>query len=299
MRKILNSTAGMTLIEILVAMALMSVLTYYISTTIQNGARTKIKIEKDIKDNSAVRDALRVIEADINRAFNYRDINIQLYNESMKEREKRIQEAKAKETEPSTADPAVPSNPESTADTPQTAGTEEPFEPKEEKILTAFWGDDNEVHFTSLNNVRTIAEKKESSQMEVGYYVESCRGRLNKKKQSNCLWRRKSHILDDDVKEGGDKTVLLENVTKFELRYLGPVEGEKAEWDSGWQSDGAQDAAKKNHFPMAVEVTLEVQDKGEGKNKKKSKKTGMTMVAQIRNPNNPKPKTEEGQPGEN
>ncbi len=278
--KILHSPLGMTLIEILVAMAIMSVLTYYISTTIQSGARTKVRIEKDIRNYGLIRDALKVMEADINKAFNYQDINIKLYNEAMKEREKRLKEAQAKETEGKTAGGATP---------PKSI---EPFEPKEEKVLTAFYGDKDELHFTSLNNVRTVAGKKESDQMEVGYFMESCRGRLNKKKRSECLWRRKSAIIDDDVKTGGEKTVLLENVKSFRLRYLGRPESSstEVEWDDGWQSDGNLDANTKGHFPMAVEITLEVEEEGLQDQKKKT--TRMTMVAQIRNPNNPKPKEE-------
>jgi prepilin-type N-terminal cleavage/methylation domain-containing protein len=278
-RSILLSQVGMTLIEILVAMAIMSVLTYYIATTIQSGARNKVKIEKNIRTYSTVRDALKVMEADINRAFNYRDINIQLYNEAMKEREKRLKEAQAKTNEGKTGSDTPPPKPI------------EPFEAKEEKILTAFFGDEDEVHFTSLNNVRTMAEQKESDQMEVGYFVETCRGRLNKKKRSECLWRRVSPILDDDVKDGGERTVLVENVTEFRLRYLGPTDiGAEAEWDDGWQSDGNLDASTKGQFPMAVEVTLEVEE--EGRDDQKKRKTKMTMVAQVRNPNNPKPEEE-------
>ncbi|MCB0407929.1 MAG: prepilin-type N-terminal cleavage/methylation domain-containing protein, partial [Bdellovibrionales bacterium] len=270
-----SSSTGMTLIEILVAMAILSVLTYYISTTIQNGAKTKVKVETEIQTYSTLRDALRIMEADMNRAFNYRDINIKLYNEAMKEREKRLKEAQAKTNEGNTA-----SN-----NTPKTVTQLEPFEPRVERVVTAFWGDSDEVHFTSLNNIQTIADKKESNQMEVGYYLEECRGRLNKKKQSKCLWRRTSPILDDDVKDGGEKTVLLENVKTFKLRYLGPPEGDTVEWDAGWQSDGNLSAKTKDQFPMAVEITLEVQDES----KENAKPVAMTMVAQIRNPNNPKP----------
>ena len=284
--KLLTSPIGMTLIEILVAMAIMSVLTYYISTTIQSGARTKVRIEKDIRSYGLVRDALRVMEADINRAFNYQDINIKLYNEAMKEREKRLKEAQAKANEGKTGADVTPPKPI------------EPFEPKEEKVLTAFFGDEDEVHFTSLNNVRTVADNKESDQMEVGYFMESCRGRLNKKRRSECLWRRVSPIIDDDVKTGGKKTVLLENVKSFRLRYLGRPESSstEVEWDNGWQSDGNLDAATKGHFPMAVEITLEVEDDGPADTKKKT--TRMTMVAQIRNPNNPKPEEEDPNAGQ-
>jgi prepilin-type N-terminal cleavage/methylation domain-containing protein len=288
--------AGMTLIEILVALGLMSILTLYITQTINQGATSKVKIEKDIARYSVVRDALKIMEADINRAFNYRDINIELYNEAMKERQERLEEArnnrnKNDEERDTDGSSTIPSGGGANRDEQQPVQEIEPFEPREYTILTHFIGDNDEMHFTSLNNVRTTTGTVQSDQMEVGYYLASCRNRIDKRKQSNCLWRRKSSVLDDDVEQGGTNTVLLENVNSMKLRFLeGPSEEQpQPQWKSDWNSTGAKEPRLTNHFPAAVEITLDVQNKSA---RGGGKRTAMTLVAQIRNPNNPKPKTE-------
>lgn len=286
----MRSQSGMTLIEILVALGLMSVLTIYIASSINQGATSKVKIEKDIARYSVVRDALKIMEADINRSFNYRDINIELYNEAMKERQKRQQEARNNR-----GSSTIPEGEEEDASDPDPVQEVEPFTPREYTILTHFIGNSDQMHFTSLNNVRTTAGVIQSDQMEVGYYLESCRNRIDKRKQSQCLWRRKSSILDDDVEQGGTNTVLLENVNSMKLRFLeGPSREQlQPQWKSDWNSTGAKEPRLTNHFPVAVEITLDVQNK----NERGGKKTAMTLVASIRNPNNPKPQDPETQQG--
>ncbi|NJM10486.1 MAG: hypothetical protein HC883_06480 [Bdellovibrionaceae bacterium] len=78
--------------------------------------------------------------------------------------------------------------------------------------------------------------------------------------------------------------MLLENVTEFKLRYLGP--GKDDEWVDTWiTSDKSGDDTTKNKFPYAVEITLAVKDTGSGANDKVLR---MTAVAAVRNPNNKK-----------
>src|SRR5262249_31609314 len=89
--------------------------------------------------------------------------------------------------------------------------------------------------------------------------------------------------IDDDLTKGGEDTVLLENVEKFELRYLGPKH--EKEWVDTWLTNERGDATTKGVFPYAVEVTIEVLDN----NKEKDKPLRMTMVAAISNPNNRPP----------
>lgn len=77
---------------------------------------------------------------------------------------------------------------------------------------------------------------------------------------------------------------MLENVQKFELRYLGP--GHEKEWIDTWDSTEKGDVTTKGKFPYAVEITIEVQDKSSNS---KDKPLRMTIVASVRNPNNPPP----------
>ena len=171
--------------------------------------RSKAKIQRMVGQSGLLRDTLRVIQKDINRAFHYYDINIDLYNESQKER---IQNCEKRFRSSSSRPPPKP-NP------CQKLRAE--FKRRRQKNLTQFQGDENTFHFTSLSHIRPKKNSKFSRQSEVGYFVKSCKGRLNKKVSSDCLWRRINPIIDDEVSEGGQEMVLLENISEFKLRYLG------------------------------------------------------------------------------
>ena len=102
MRKPLPSVRGFTLIEIIIAMFILAFLSVFTVQAIQNALKTKTKIQGEIDRNSTLRDALRIMERDINMAFNYHDAYIQLYNQAQDERKKR---GSSKTTNPTT--PAV------------------------------------------------------------------------------------------------------------------------------------------------------------------------------------------------
>ena len=198
-------------------------------------------------------------------------MNIDLYNLAGKERSK--QPAGGTGTGaggPGTGGTPPPAPPTNTT----------PFQEKQQVILTQFLGGQNEMHFTTLNHVRTHEDAQESDQAEVGYYLKACSNRLHPDKTSSCLWRRESPIIDKDVSKGGYETVLLENVTKFELRYIGPgrVPEEADEWPKEWYTNERGDEVTKNKFPYAVEITIEMNNK----NIEGDKPISMTMVAELR-----------------
>ncbi len=276
-----KGTFGFTLLEVVIAVAILAILSFYTAQSIQKAGQTKAKVQVDIERISGVRDALRILERDINAAFNYRDINIELYNRSGKEREIR---AKTKKDEGKTGTtPTEEPKPEPVD--PTTGGTPaegaQPFKPKPVVIITQFLGQADSLHFTARSNSRTQVDEQASDQMEVGYYLDTCRSRATPEQSSKCLYRRTSIVIDKAVDKGGDAIPILENVQRFELRYL-PLEP-KAEWTKSWASGEGGDSRTKGNFPLAVEITLETQDK----NVKPSKPTLMTTVAEVRNPNNP------------
>ena len=115
----------------------------------------------------------------------------------------------------------------------------------------------------------------------MGYYTEDCRGRLDKRKSSKCLWRRLSPVIDDKVDEGGSKQVLLEDVESVKFKFIGPESEE--EWRNTWMTDESGDAVSKNIFPYAVEISIEMKPIKEG-----AKKVAMTVVAPLSFPNHQK-----------
>jgi len=270
-------------------MVILSFLSLFTVEAIQKALHTKTKVQKDIDKNSGLRDALRIMERDINMAFNYRDINIELYNEAQKYRQQQAQ-GQGANGQPQGTQTGTPS-PQGGLTAAQMQANQDPtrFQLKTEKIYTQFLGEPKALNFTSLSNVRMMEDSPMSSQAEIGYSLKPCRTRSNQEQSSNCLWRRVDNYLHDDITKDGQETVLLENVSEFKLRYLGP--GRDDEWVDTWMTNERGDDQTKGKFPYAVEITIEIKaEKG------KDKPLRMTTVAEISNPNNPPDPTDPNNP---
>lgn len=286
MKKLIkNPPTGFTLLEVLIAMAILAFITIFTAQAISTALKNRTKIQGEIDRVGTVRDALKVMETDINRAFHHTDINIALYNAAAKERNKKIEEAKG-----GGGSGAVTTAGGGSVTTP----TQNPYagmetlKLKTEKVLTQFMGEAEKLDFTSLSNARISSEERTSDQAEIGYFLKDCKSRKDRSKSSKCLYRRVSTIVDDDITVGGEETMLLENVTKLGFRYLGPTD--PPDWGNLWLTNERGDDRTKNVFPYAVEVTIEVNNTED----KAFKPVRMTMVAGIRNPNN-KDKAAEGE----
>lgn len=274
-----HNQRGFTLLEVVIAVAIMAVLSFYTAQSISSAVKSKAKVQTDIDRVSTLRAAMNVLKEDLHRAFNYRDPNIELYNRAGVMRQAQEQQ-RQQSGQPAPGAPGAP-NP-----APGAAGVAgqplPPFEPRPEMIFTGFKGEKSSLYFTSLNNSRTQSNEGSSEQMKVGYFLRTCRSRKDPNKSGQCLVRSKATYLDEEIDKGGEEMVLLENVTRFELQYLGPIRG--SDWQGSWRSNDGQDASMRGQFPVAVEVTLEHHDKS----LPQSKPTAMTIVAEIRNPNNPR-----------
>ena len=285
-----NNPSGFTLLEVVVAMVILSFLSLFTFQSIQSALKAKTRIQSDLDRTSTLRDALRIMERDINLAFNYRDVSIKLYNDMQKMRQQKAKAAAGRPaggqpgigtTSPSTTiDNDPPVNPNAGVGGANPADAEK-FKLKTEKIYTQFLGERNKIDFTTLSNMRMTEDSAISMQAEVGYHLKPCRRRSTQEQSSQCLWRRISNYLHDDITKEGEETALLENVTAFSLRYLGP--GREEEWIDTWLTDDRGDDQTKGKFPYAVEITIEVHDPAAVP---KTKPLRMTAVASIRNPNN-------------
>lgn len=290
--------SGFTLIEIMIAMVILSGLSLLTAQAIRNSTLNRDKINREIAADSAVRDVLRVMERDINVAFHHRDIFTSMLNQIEKDKRKAATKSSATGNNNNSSDTAD-SGGQSTDTTSATTPTEEPtsFEEKQPpKQLTAFFGEPEQLHFTALTNVRLQRDVQESDQAEVGYFLRDCKSREPRKGReatttSRCLVRRLSPWIDDDVTKGGNEVVILEHIEEFKLRYFGP---EREDWVEQWKTGENGDQISKENFPYAVEVAISAHDPTDPK----SKKVAMTLVAPLRFPNNPpKPKNDQTQPG--
>tara|TARA_B100000609_G_scaffold199410_1_gene202767 strand:- start:33063 stop:34010 length:948 start_codon:yes stop_codon:yes gene_type:complete len=278
--------SGMTLVEVMISLAILSFMAIYTGNAIRNALSSKTRIQKNIDRQSTLRDALKVMERDINLAFQFRDPNVTLYNKAVDERENRLKEKKKKDDKSAPKAKAGNGNFGSTNNSFSEEGPgPEKLEKRPVEILTQFVGEKDKISFSSLSNVRMRADDKVSSVAEIGYFLKNCRRRTSQEKSSACLWRRVDNVLGKDITKGGSETVLLENVEEFSLRYLGP--GKEDEWVDTWASNEKGDDLTKGKFPYAVEITLEIADPKAARTSNGKKRTlRMTQVAEIRNPGN-------------
>ena len=270
---------GFTLVEILIAITIFAFVSLFTANSIRNAVRSRSKINTQIENSSELRDALKVIEADVNKAFNYHDYHVDLYNLAQKERAERKKKKnppkkpKTEGQDDSAVPPPVPTPP---VDPEAGKPKEEIPQRKTPPNYTHFKGTKEEMNFTTLNNVQIRAKIPVSDQAEVGYFLKNCRNRINKEIRSNCLWRRVDPYLDKEIKTGGTSSVLIENVEEFELSYIGP-EKNSGEWTDIWDSQDNFTAKTKNKFPSAVKIKLKVKTGFE----KKDRSLEMTVVAPI------------------
>jgi prepilin-type N-terminal cleavage/methylation domain-containing protein len=296
-KKVLSNNTGLTLIEILIAMAIMAALTLSTSSSLRNSTRIKKNLKNKIDRQAKFRSALRLIDRDIKLAFNHRDITFEIYSD-IKKREKEIlaQNTGNQTGTGQSADGGSGGDGSGSGDSGQSgaAGQQQAQQNTANLTLlnldkyqreipdpTQFYGEKNEIHFTNTNSIRVSAKDLNSKQQEVGYYVKNCRNRLNPELSYNCLWRRVNPIIDDRVEEGGKEFVILENVKVFKLRYFGAP---KEDWVPLWFSGPRGDADTKDKFPEAVEVSIAYEENG--------KVEEAVMISHISFPNNPE-KTEE------
>ncbi len=248
---------GFTLIELMITIAILGTLTVLTSQTIQQSIKSKVKLQTQIDDVSRMRDAMRLMERDVNLIFHYRDIEKELYD---------LMKKPTTGTSQQQQQPPLPNtNPSASM------GAYDPFLPTREMPrkdpVTQFVGTNETMNFVTSNNARTVKGLQQADFVEVGYALKDCKSLKAEGGTSKCLWRRSSALVDDDVTKGGDEMVLLENVSEFTLRYIGKG---KQDWVKEWRTDDAGDGITKGNFPDAVEISLAVEKKVNGKAKKYS-----------------------------
>jgi prepilin-type N-terminal cleavage/methylation domain-containing protein len=278
--------SGFTLIEVMIAMAILAVISILSAQTMRAGIQDRETVSNEISSDSKVADALRIIRTDINAAYHFRDIFVTIANNAAKPDAAAPPPGGA----PPGAPPPPPPPPATTGGAP--APTPRPTPPE----VTGFIGDSESMYFTTLSNIRTLQDSQVSDQAKIGYYVKSCKAHEpgNKVVEAKCLYRSISPYLDEEIDKPGEETVLLEHVDKFKLRYVGPGRGTttEIEYVDSWKTGKNGDAITKANFPYAVEVTLSIDDK----DNPKSKRVTASALIPIRFPNNP-PKNKDGTPG--
>lgn len=243
-----SNSQGFTLIEVMIVIFILSTLTVITAQSIQQAVLSKTKLQGQIDDVSRLRDALKLIERDINLAYHYNDLEMDIIQSVYKteaELQKYLQSIEAPRQSPE----------------------------------TQFIGESEKLDFVTSNNANMVRNAKQADFVEVGYSLKDCKSLNKELGSSKCIWRRQASTVDNDVTEGGKEQVLLENLTEFKLRYIGKG---KSDWVDSWKTDAQGDGNTKNNFPQAVEISVTM----EKKVKSKSKKYSMQLIVPIHFPNN-------------
>ena len=257
---------GFTLLELMISISILAVLMVFSNQSIQNGLRAKLKIHEQVEDMSSVRDALLVMERDINLAYHYRDIETEL----------KTQVQKTGSAPPAGAPPGSPPSPPPQPGQPGQPNPQAAFQaaiaawtrkdPTRVDPTTQFIGSGDAIHFVTMYSSRMDEETAQADFIKVGYYLSSCRKPGSTGTSSKCLLRSSSPLVEGDITQNGPADILLENITEFKLRYIG---ASKEDWVSDWNSKEG-DGGTINNFPDAVEISLTV-TKGNDTKKRKSR----------------------------
>jgi len=271
---------GFTLLEVMVALAIMSVLALLTTQALKSAIDSRMFVSRELDRDSKLTDTLRIIRNDVQQAFHYQDVFCKMENE-----------LNNPQGSPTPAPPGFAQMPpvqQQLYQNAPTGPTPKPCPPD----FTGFIGDGESLYFTALSNARTLRDSQESDQAKIGYFTKSCTPRGSKGGATKCLYRAVATVLDEDVDKPGPATLLLENVEEFKLRYLGP---ERDDFVETWKTGKNGDDVTKDKFPYAVEVTLTIHDKG---NPKDRAETQTTLIA-LNFQNNPKKKKDgQGQQGQ-
>ncbi|MGZ5279283.1 MAG: type II secretion system protein GspJ [Pseudobdellovibrionaceae bacterium] len=274
------SRNGFTLLEVMIVLVIMATLSVLSSQSIQQAIKNKIKLQTQVQDMSEVRDALKVIERDVNLAFHYTDLETELKDMIKK---KRVELSKGTG---GTLPGGITTTTTTQPGTPLTAvyNPNDPNDPLNKTYpdridpATHFVGHENEMFFATLNSSRLNEGSQQADFIKVGYLLQSCKKPGQETSSKSCLVRKSSNVVEGDITKQEDGVILLTDVSEFKMRYYGKG---KQDWANDW--DTAQgDGIAKNRFPDAVEISLTVE---KGATDKK-KKISMQLVVPIRFPNN-------------
>lgn len=268
-----NYQNGFTLLELVIVLGILASLAILSVQSISTATANRKKIQAEVDFSSSGRDALKIMERDINLAFHYRDLEKELIESANKA-------FAAPNPSPTTS--TQPGSPTTTtlpqAQNPFKLNTQNRVDPE-----TQFVGSETELSFVSLNASQIDSSQPLADFFVVGYSVRDCRkpGQDSIRSSTKCLLRRTKAYAEGDVTKGGEEVILLDSVIEFKLRYFG--EG-KQDWVKDWNSLTG-DSATKSRYPDAVEISLTIGDPGN----EKQKKISFQIVAPIRFPNNSDP----------
>jgi prepilin-type N-terminal cleavage/methylation domain-containing protein len=279
---------GFTLLEVLIAMTIFSTITIFAAQALRQALFNKSKIQSQLDEMSRVRDALNIIRKDLELATHYLDFESE-FNEAVKKQARGlIQKAMSPDPSPNPK-PQTPGSPPPPVTPEQQVLIQQKLQELEKRFsnqkvtrlnpATHFRGLEDKMFFVTSN---TISHPTAGNSLtlplymtKVSYQLKPCPLSANQ----NCLIRYSDSTTDGDIEDIQKGVVLLEGVSEFSLRYLGK---RQQDWVRNWDSR-QENAAQKNLYPEAIEVTL-TRKTGESPNEKT---ITMQSITYLHYPNNP------------
>ena len=278
---------GLTLIEVLIALALFTFVSFYLFRITDTMVQYRKKLTRNLNDSRFSRHALQVFRKDLSNMFFTQDINRLIYLRAVK-RQKSTEELE----KPANKDPKT------------VAGQLAQF--KQNMYRTAFprpltisfigglIGKKDQIYLTSFS--RSTESSLVGDQNTVMYYLKNCQNQKNKK-TSLCLWRKSSSVIPNleemekmatssqhktsTVKkqsaQSQSELVVLEGVKKFEISYY---DISSNEWEDEWEIG----MHERSLLPSAIRVLWEFEDSRKRIVKRQSTVTlhqGITLPAEL------------------
>jgi general secretion pathway protein J len=113
---------------------------------------------------------------------------------------------------------------------------------------TLFKGQEDEVLFTTMSNMRLWRDVKESDQAVVEYTVDR-----DPATGKEALFRRVKGRIDDEPDRGGRTDLVADHVTRLSLRYW---DLKRKDWVRDWST---RDSERLNELPSRIRIELEVE----------------------------------------
>lgn len=226
-----RSRRGFTMIEVLVAIALLAGITTIVWASINNMFKTREFVTEQYERYQVVRVSLDRMTTELASAYDA--------SPAHGAEEEYAQEGAA---------------PESQEEAERETATMD-----REPVEFGMIGDEDELNFTTFAHTRTTEGERASYHAEIGY--ETMRTRNDEGDLVKSLVRREDTTIDDDITKGGKVYTLIPQIEDVEFEYWDPGEVEigseeemgRGRWVDSWDTGDRQ---YHDRLPFRVRVTV-------------------------------------------
>jgi|GEM_PF-5953361 type II secretory pathway pseudopilin PulG len=279
-RRIRSKTLGFTLIEILVALGLLSTIMVFIAISLKQAADNKKKIQIQLDELGKVRDALDVFRHDCYHIRNDQDLELAILDATRQQARSLIQKSlmsppgapnpNQSGTPPSGNPPASGNNP-----SPQNPAPSPPVSPEQQMLLQQKWAEldqrlaltnmpqrklyatffkgseDKILFFQDLSSAAQSGPQALGPTVKTLYEVSTCP--LNTEQQCLIRYQEAAHQISvtQSLEDKKNAVTVLEGVKTFKLRYRGQ---QQQDWVSLW--DNTPTGSIRERIPDLIEVTM-------------------------------------------